>query len=242
MSEYKDLNIRQVSGWEHYFISDTGKVFSTKSGIMKELATHPCRKGYLRINFTNGNYRKSYKVHRLVAEAFIPNPEGKPQVNHINSVRDDNNVDNLEWATASENTLHGVRYGDVASGEDSHAALFTNSQVLEIYNRLVAGEYARDLAKEYGTSFQSIDCIRRKTTYKYVTEGLPEVPRMSLAGENNSQAKLTNNQVVEIYTRILNGETQADLCREFNMSSGAISNIKTRKRHSHLTEHLPAIK
>jgi ribosomal protein L15 len=76
-------------------------IMKTKGRIMKP----SYRDGYLRVQL--GRYGGTYFIHRLVAQAFIPNPENKEQVNHINLIRDDNRVENLEWTTASENVIHG---------------------------------------------------------------------------------------------------------------------------------------
>jgi hypothetical protein len=80
-----------------------GKLITSKhrGRIMKGSYTE----GYLRIQL--GKYGLRDFIHRLVAQAFIPNPENKPEVNHINLIRDDNRVENLEWVTASENVIHG---------------------------------------------------------------------------------------------------------------------------------------
>lgn len=69
-------------------------------------------RGYVRLHLLNnitGN-RDLMAVHRLVAFCFIPNPENKPQINHINGVRDDNRVENLEWCTNGENTIHSLKF------------------------------------------------------------------------------------------------------------------------------------
>lgn len=64
------------------------------------------KKGYLRVWLAKNGKRKSYMVHRLVAEAFIPNVDNKPEVNHIDGNKQNNSVDNLEWVTGSENVVH----------------------------------------------------------------------------------------------------------------------------------------
>ncbi len=92
-------------------------------GKIKRLASKNCLKDRLvkgRLNRAGGYYcvklskygnKKNKQVHRLVALAFIPNPKNKPQINHKNGKKKDNNVENLEWATASENINHGHRTG-----------------------------------------------------------------------------------------------------------------------------------
>lgn len=65
-------------------------------------------KGYAQVKLQNKNQRKLYLVHRLVAEAFIPNPDNLPEVNHIDGNKQNNRVDNLEWCTRKENMIHSV--------------------------------------------------------------------------------------------------------------------------------------
>lgn len=68
-------------------------------------------KGYLRVAIWKNGKQHTYKVHRLVADAFIPNPENKPQVNHIDGNKQNNNVENLEWCTNQENQIHSWKSG-----------------------------------------------------------------------------------------------------------------------------------
>jgi hypothetical protein len=68
-------------------------------------------KGYYFVNITNGVRSRRIGIHRLVAQAFIPNPDDKPQVNHINSDKTDNRVENLEWCTNGENQIHAYKNG-----------------------------------------------------------------------------------------------------------------------------------
>tara|TARA_R110002153_G_scaffold151656_1_gene303054 strand:- start:310 stop:798 length:489 start_codon:yes stop_codon:yes gene_type:complete len=95
---------KDIEGYEGlYQISNTGKVKSMKSGkILKNIAA---RDGYDRICLC-GNGKRMVLIHRLIAEHFISNPMSKQCVNHINGIKTDNSIDNLEWVTHSENLIH----------------------------------------------------------------------------------------------------------------------------------------
>lgn len=84
-----------------YQISNCGRV--KRISTNRILAKHHDKDGYELVNFKINNKHSLGKVHRLVAEAFIPNPQNKPCVDHINGIRDDNKVENLRWCTQQEN-------------------------------------------------------------------------------------------------------------------------------------------
>ena len=131
----KFIMINTIKGLEEikgYSVDELGRVFShfkreDKEWVIlseprRELNPCPDRKGYLKVYLGKGsNKHLSISVHKLVALAFIPNPENKPQVNHIDGDKTNNNVDNLEWVTNQENHKHKCDNGlNVALKGDKH--------------------------------------------------------------------------------------------------------------------------
>lgn len=99
----------QIKDFPNYYITENGNIYSRnygRTGRIKKLLPHKNYKGYLWVNL--GRKNRKY-IHRLVAEAFLPNPSSLPQVNHKNGIKTDNRVENLEWITCSQNILHSYR-------------------------------------------------------------------------------------------------------------------------------------
>jgi hypothetical protein len=99
------MNWKDVVGYEGlYLISDTGLVKSIKADKIMSPFLH--KKKWLKITLYKNGKSRHWRVHRLVAIAFIPNPDNKPEVNHISLNKQDNCISNLEWATGEENRKH----------------------------------------------------------------------------------------------------------------------------------------
>lgn len=100
--------MRDIKGFEGlYAVTSCGKVYSYKT----KRFLRPCMagRGYLRVNLVKDGKKFKKYVHRLVADAYIPNPEHKPQVNHKNENKTKNYVNNLEWCTNQENNSYGTK-------------------------------------------------------------------------------------------------------------------------------------
>ena len=109
---------KDIEGYEElYMVSDMGEVKSLPknhrygSKVEKILKGRAEKDGYLRVNLSKNGKTKDFRIHRLVAAAFIPNSKNKPTVNHINADKLDNRMSNLEWATYSEQNEHLYKMG-----------------------------------------------------------------------------------------------------------------------------------
>lgn len=99
---------KDVTGYEGlYQVSNLGRVRSL-TRYKRIMTGHINTWRYRQVTLTKNKIKKMFSVHRLVAEAFIPNPENKPEVDHINTLRDDNRVENLRWVSSSENSLNPI--------------------------------------------------------------------------------------------------------------------------------------
>lgn len=163
---------KNINGFkENYQVSSFGrirnikKINSKNKGVLK-LST--VKHGYntVVIPMICGKYNM-VNVHRIVALTFIPNPENKKTVNHINGIKTDNMVENLEWATYSENNKAAYKTGlnVVKIGQNHQKAILTNKEVLEIREKRKY-KTLKELGVEYNIHFTSIHYIVKGKTWK----------------------------------------------------------------------------
>ena len=119
---------RDISESKGYKISNQGTVLSKRNG--KPMTPRVCRAGYFSIGLFICGKKTTRTIHRLVAQEFIPNPENKPCVNHIDANKLNNNVDNLEWCTYLENNIHARKFGlQQSNGRGSHGSKLSGHEV-----------------------------------------------------------------------------------------------------------------
>lgn len=170
---------KPVVGFEgRYSVSNLGNVRSESREMSHNMWGTPYHKkaqimsltndkrGYKVICLRKEGKPKNQRVHVLVATAFIPNPENKETVNHINGLRDDNRVENLEWCTFEENRLHAVSVGLIGKK-------VINTNTRQIFDTIV------DAAKEYGGHETSLSkrlrgVHKNNTPYLFLSEALKQ--------------------------------------------------------------------
>jgi len=160
---------RDVSGWPAYQASSHGRIRKNEKVLKGSV-----RRKYVSIELhSDGKPSRQFLVHRLVAMAFIPNPENKPEVNHKNCDRHDNRVRNLEWVTGKENEAHRFAVGNVTRGEQNANAKLRRADVEEIRIRRMDGESGNSLAAEYGVSRDVIYKVALGKQWKHVPMPAP---------------------------------------------------------------------
>lgn len=171
---------KPVKRFDHsYEVSNFGRIRSIDRNILnkhnyrfekgKVMVPNVHRQGYLRIFLSNGVFRERFLVHRLVAEAFIDNPDNKPFVNHKDNNPANNHADNLEWCTQKENVHHARGLGVLKPhrGEDNATSKLLTTDILEI-RRLAGTDTNRKLAKQFNISEAHISKIIKREAWTHV--------------------------------------------------------------------------
>lgn len=174
MEIWKDID--WIDSVHRYQISNLGNIRRTqKNGEWCYSQPFKDEKGYMNIYLTYQPYKThKYKIHRLIAQAFIPNPDNKPEIDHINTIKDDNRIENLRWVTSKENSNNPIsrakhskamREHNPFKGRhhtDSCKKINSDKHSKQLYqvtiDNIIVGIWRnmRDAAKYYGCSYSTI--------------------------------------------------------------------------------------
>ncbi len=179
LDEAKEWN--KINEFPMYSISKDGDVRNDKTGKLKKV--YHDKHGYLCCKLYDNYRNREMKVHRLVAQAFISNPDNKPYINHINGVKDDNRIENLEWCTASENNYHAWNILDSEErrrimakhahnrewSDESREKVSKNKKGKKLSEQGRKNISDAHKGKE-GNNKKSIECIETKVVYKSIKQ------------------------------------------------------------------------
>ena len=119
-----DWQVKQINGYDTYFITDSGEVWSNARGPLKKLKDCDAGNGYRVVSLCKDNMQKNYAIHRLVAEYYIPNPDNLPQVCHKDDNPANNQVSNLFWGTQKMNMEDKIKKGRGAPQHGKHNGMY----------------------------------------------------------------------------------------------------------------------
>jgi len=157
---------KSIKGYEGiYEVSDCGNLRNEKTGkvLLKKNS-----KGYLAIDLYKNGERKSLKVHRLVAQAFIKNPDNLPQVNHVDGKKMNNYRSNLEWNSPKQNVRHSLLTGSFPIGERNGGSVLKETEVKQIRSLSREGADHKDLSKIFKVSRKTIFSVVHHLTWKHI--------------------------------------------------------------------------
>ena len=154
-----------------YVVNEYGDVLNTETGRILAQTTDKYGYKIVSLNYKGKNYK--CKVHRLVALAFIPNPENKPTVNHKDTNKSNNYVDNLEWATYDEQMKHAIKMNLIKTlrGEDDGSAKYKERQIIKACELILTNKYSDyAIERRCGLSRGYVYVLRHKLAWTYITD------------------------------------------------------------------------
>ena len=155
-----------ISGLENVGITNHGRVVNMRTNKLYRTCI---KDGYECFSVQNGGQIKYRRVHKVLAETFIPNPKNKEHVNHIDGNKSNNYISNLEWNTPKENTNHAVLYGLIKVGEDSTSSKITENQAIHIIKLLEEGLSVNEVVEKLPYATPSIvSKLKNKSRWKHL--------------------------------------------------------------------------
>lgn len=186
----------EIKEYYPFAIDNEGNVYNyyTKNKIK----IHVDSSGYHRVSTKYKGKSFNASVHRLIAIAHIPNPDNKPEVNHINGIKTDNSISNLEWVTLQENSDHANSTGlrDSMLGEGSHLNVYPEVLIRSICEMLEQGSRNIDISRSLDVPVTLISDIRNKDTWTHVSDEY-KIKRNKRKSYSEEKIRWVCNKIIE---------------------------------------------
>lgn len=184
------------------------------------------RKGYCQVGTTHKGIKITTTAHRLVALAFIPNPENKPEVNHIDGNKTNNHIDNLEWVTAKENTQHAILHNlhvnpAYRNGEQIESSKITEEMARKICKELEIKQTKKSISIKLNVSESIVNDISCGKTWKHVSKDYNILRK--------TNRRFSEYLVDNVCNLLSKGYSSAEIYKEFpEATSSLLYNLRNR--------------
>ena len=237
---YQISNYGSVRSLDRIIKDKNGKTQAIKGKVLKLRINSG---GYHCVGLSKNGNKATFSVHQLVAQTFIPNPDNKRTVNHINGIKTDNKISNLEWTTYSENLFHAYDSGlrtpiSLKSiGQKNYKCKLKPEQVIEIKRLLTAGNLThQEIANRFGVSISTVGSIKRNKSWSYivVTEEEKAKTITRNRGSKNNFSKLDENLVLKIKAAINRNVAVKSIASKYGVTPSTIYEIKRGATWQHV--------
>ena len=229
---------RTIEEFPNYSVSNLGRVRRDTPGVgtrRGRILKPWSNSGYMAVDFYRNGKRYCKKVHRLVAEAFVPNPTMLPEVNHIDGKKPNNHMINLEWVTRRDNLRHAYKTGlKTNRGERNPFSRITEEKAQAIKMALREDIPLRQVAATFGATLSIVEGISSGRTWKHVCKDIV-LFKKTFEGSRNPSCKITEEEVRQI-KNLLRERTlsQEKIGSMFGLAQTTVSAIKRGKVWAHI--------
>ena len=224
-----------------YWASYDGQIYDSKKKKIVHLNKDK-RNGYMYYTFydTDADMVGTKRVHRIIAETFIPNPARFDVVNHLDNNRSNNSVYNLEWTTQSENLKYAAKQGRVyfKSGEECHLTKYSDEQIREVCELLQAGYRNKDIAKMTDVPKSYISDIRNREWRKDISKDYTweTIKFKDRRGSKAAGATIDEAIAKRVCQLIVQGYTNKEIAEKVGCKWWHVRNIRSRQNWTHVSK------
>lgn len=215
---------KNIPGFEDYSVSMCGKVKSNRRNRLLSIITR--RDGYKELGIRADKKKYIMLVHRLVAMTYIPNPDNKPCVNHLDSDRGNNSVENLEWCTYKENLEHASGKGRLVGkkGETSSSAVMSNETCHLICKEIEKGVKLKAISDKYGINIKTISNIKNGKRWLEISS--------QYTFKVERSRRLSASEILDIVRLAGEGCSAKEISREVGTTPSTVSKHLRRNQSS----------